>query len=217
MKKIISPRKNSSLYIAGALSILAGLSVFWALYQIYLPINVIIPVKDINAGKILEKNDLGQMTISRRDMPSDSITGENDAVGKYCRDNLYYREPILKRKLGNNPNDYKQSAPENIAIDETYLSFEPNEAKWPRGLKVGGFVTVMGISDFKSEVLAEHVRILEIADGQMLGQIDSLKKAVGVSKEGITLLLKWHQIEALLGSIGKYKELWILPEHPNRQ
>jgi hypothetical protein len=217
MKDIISSRKNINFFSAWILSIMAGLSIFWALYQIYLPVKVIIPVKDIEAGKVLEKNDLGQMTISRKDIPYDSITLEKDAIGKYSKDNLYFKEPILKRKLSNDPSEYKLLAPENIAIDETYLSFEPNEAKWPRGLHEGNFVTIMGVSDFKTEVLAEHLRILEIADSQVMGQIDSLKKAVGAKKGGITLLLKWQQIASLLGNSIKYKEIWILPEHPDRQ
>ncbi len=188
-----------------------------AFYQLYKPVKVIVPMKDIPVGEIITQQDLAQMTISRRDMHSDTVTLAGSAIGKYAKDNLYEKEPILNRKLSEDDSEVKIAPPADIASDETYISFKPNEAKWPSGLSKGNTVSIIGISEYGPTILVEKVRVLSSAGSQTSGQIDNLKSVVGANDGSITLALKWEQVGPFFNGRVLSKELWLVPEHPDKR
>lgn len=217
MQGLKIPKRNMSFWVAVILSLAAGASVFLALHQLYQPVKVIVPIKNLAVGTELQQADLGVKTVSRRDIHPNTITVFQKAVGKYTKDNLYANEPVLSSKLIKEKEGVVLPAPGNIELDETYISFKANEAKWPSGLKEGNFVTIVGTDDVVPEVLVEKVKVIDAPDNKNTGQIDTLKTAVGANVENITLVLKWQQLGPLLDGREKSKELWIVPEHPDKK
>ncbi|MHB8158812.1 MAG: SAF domain-containing protein [Desulfocucumaceae bacterium] len=196
------------------LSAAAGASVLYALYMLYLPVKVLAPKNDIPAGVVIGQDDIGYITVSRRDKHILAITDQKQVIGKYTKDKLYAREPILSKKVVIEQKDISDIK-SGINQDETYLTFKQNEARWPFGIKNGDIVTVVAIFDGGNpQVVGKSLKVLEIASPKnVAGTIDQIKSAVANSPENsITLAIKWNMVGALLMGKTQSKEMWILPE-----
>ena len=180
-----------------------------------MPVKVLVPKVDIRAGSVIGENDIGYLTISRKNMHSLAVTNPGQVVGKYARDRLYSMEPILSVKLTSDQRDLT-GVSGNLARDETYITFKPNEAKWPNGLKSGDSVAVVAVVDGGiPRVIGERIKVLNVAGQKTAtGQLDQIKSAVSSNDNSITLSMKWAQIGPLFYGKTLSKEIWIMPEHP---
>ena len=201
--------------MAVILSAAAGLSILAAAYGLFMPVKVLAPKMDIRAGSVIGENDIGYLTISRKNMHSLAVTNPGQVVGKYARDRLYSMEPILSVKLTSDQRDLT-GVSGNLARDETYITFKPNEAKWPNGLKSGDSVAVVAVVDGGiPRVIGERIKVLNVAGQKTAtGQLDQIKSAVSSNDNSITLSMKWAQIGPLFYGKTLSKEIWIMPEHP---
>jgi len=204
-----------SFWVAVILSAAAGLSILAAAYGLFMPVKVLAPKMDIRAGSVIGENDIGYLTISRKNMHSLAVTNPGQVVGKYARDRLYSMEPILSVKLTSDQRDLT-GVSGNLARDETYITFKPNEAKWPNGLKSGDSVAVVAVVDGGiPRVIGERIKVLNVAGQKTAtGQLDQIKSAVSSNDNSITLSMKWAQIGPLFYGKTLSKEIWIMPEHP---
>ncbi len=218
MPRIKFPAKSMSFWVAVILSLAAGLSVLFALRQLYMPVKVPAPREDIKAGSIITQNDIGYITVSRRDRHAMAVTDPQLIIGKYAREKLYALEPILAQKITSDQKEI-MGISGTLAPDETYISFKPNEAKWPSGLRPGDFVSVVGVIDGGNpQVIGEKIKVLNVSGSKpAAGQIDQLKNVVTGSENSITLALKWSQLGPLFYGRALSKEIWILPEHPAKE
>jgi len=207
-----------SFWVAVILSIAAGLSLLFAAYRLYLPVKVLVPKEDIKAGSVIGENDIGYLTISRKNMHSMAVTNPGQVIGRYARDKLYSMEPILSVKLTSDQRDLI-GVSGNLSRDETYITFKPNEAKWPNGLKSGDSVAVVVVVEGGiPKVIGERIKVLNISGQKTAtGQIDQIKNVVSSSDNSITLSLKWAQVGPLFYGKTLSKELWIMPEHPTKE
>ncbi|MCL6479777.1 MAG: hypothetical protein K6T65_15485, partial [Peptococcaceae bacterium] len=144
-----------------------------------------------------------------------TVTEPHLVVGKYTREKLYALEPILLPKLASDHNEIS-GITGSLAPDETYISFRPNEARWPSDLKAGDLVAVIGlIEGGNPQVIGEKIRVMNATGNKTAaGQIDQLKNVVAGSESSITLVLKWNQLGPLFYGKTLSKEIWIVPEHP---
>lgn len=207
--------KNMSFWVALILSIAAGLSVLVAFYWLYMPVRVVAPKQDIQAGSVLTEADLDYINLSRRDKHSMAVTDPRQVVGKYARDRLYAKEPVLLQKVTADQKEIMGVAG-GLAPGETYVTFMQNEVRWPQGLKEGDSVSVMAVmEDRPPKITAENVAVLKMSGARMdAGQIDQIKNAITNRDGSITLVLKWTQLGPLFYDRTQAKELWIVPEHP---
>jgi len=199
------------------LSIAAGLSILFAAYRLYMPVKVLVPKEDIKAGSVIGENDIGYLTVSRKNMHSMAVTNPGQVIGRYTRDRLYSMEPILSVKLTSDQRDLI-GVSGNLERDETYITFKPNEAKWPNGLKSGDSVSVVAVVEGGiPKVIGERIKVLNISGQKTTtGQIDQIKNVVSSSDNSITLSLKWAQVGPLFYGKTLSKEVWIMPEHPTK-
>ncbi|KJS02169.1 MAG: hypothetical protein VR68_03930 [Peptococcaceae bacterium BRH_c4a] len=204
-----------SFWVAVILSVAAGLSILFAAYRLYLPVKVLAPREDIKAGSVIGEKDIAYLTVSRKDMHSMAVTNPGQVVGRYARDRLYSREPILSIKLTTDERDLIGISG-NLERDETYITFKPNEARWPNGLKSGDSVSVVAVVEGGiPRVMGERIKVLNISGQKTAaGQIDQIKNVVSSSDNSITLSMKWAQAGPLFYGKTLSKELWIMPEHP---
>ena len=203
--------------MAVILSAAAGLSILAAAYGLFMPVKVLAPKMDIRAGSVIGENDIGYLTISRKNMHSLAVTNPGQVVGKYARDKLYSMEPILLVKLTSDQRDLT-GVSGNLGRDETYITFKPNEAKWPNGLRSGDSVSVVAVVEGGiPRVIGERIKVLNVAGQKNItGQIDQIKSAVSSNDNSITLSMKWAQIGPLFYGKTLSKEIWIMPEHPSK-
>ncbi|MFZ5632137.1 MAG: hypothetical protein ACOY40_04755 [Bacillota bacterium] len=218
MRRIKLPAKNMSFWVAMILSVAAGLSVLLAFYRLYMPVRVLAPKQDIKAGSVITQNEIGFLTVSKKDKHSMALTNPRQAVGKYAKDKLYAMEPILSQKITADQREI-MGISGSLGPDETYITFKQNEAKWPQGLKEGDSVSVVAVvEDGIPRVVGEKIKVLNIAGAKAAaGQIDQIKNAITSSDSGITLALRWTQLGPLFYGKSLSKEIWIVPEHPARE
>lgn len=218
MRRIKLPAKNISFWVAVLLTFAAGVSVLSAFYQLYMPVKVLAPKEDIKAGSVIGQNDIGYITVSRRDRHESVLSDPRLVIGKYAKDKLYAMEPILSPKITPDQKEIIGVSGE-LAPDETYISFKPNDARWPQGLKSGDSVSVLGVIDCGyPQVIGEKIKVLNVAGGKVAaGQIDQLKNVITSSDSGITLAMKWMQVGPLFYGRSLSKEIWILPEHQGKE
>ncbi|MCL5057218.1 MAG: hypothetical protein M1130_04325, partial [Actinobacteria bacterium] len=114
--------------MAALLSIAAAASVLLALYRMYIPVKVLAPNKVIPAGAVISQADIGYVTLARRDMHEMALTDPGQVIGKYARVNLYNLEPILSQKITADPSSETKNS---VGQDETWLTLNKNEARWP--------------------------------------------------------------------------------------
>ncbi|MCL6612759.1 MAG: hypothetical protein K6T66_14580 [Peptococcaceae bacterium] len=218
MRRIKLPAKSMSFWVAVLLSLAAGLAVLFAFHRLYMPVKVLAPREDIKAGSIITQNDIGYVTVSRRDRHAMAVTDPQLVIGKYAREKLYAKEPILLPKLAA---DQKEMAGTSgsLAPDETLITFRPNEARWPNDLKAGDLVSVIGVIEGGNpQVIGEKIKVHSVSGSKTAaGQIDQLKNVVTGSESSITLALKWSQLGPLFYGRTLSKEIWIAPEHPAKE
>ncbi|MFZ5650848.1 MAG: SAF domain-containing protein [Bacillota bacterium] len=207
-----------SFWVAVILSIAAGFSILFAAYKLYLPEKVLVPKEDIKAGSVIGQNDIGYITVSRRDRHALAVTDPRLVIGRFAKEKLFAMEPILSVKLTADPKDLI-GVSGSLKKDETYITFKPNEAKWPNGLKNEDLVSVLAVADGGNpKVIGEKIKVLNISGAKTVtGQLDQIKNAVTTSENSITLSLRWDQVGPLLYGRTLAKEIWIMPEHPLKE
>lgn len=212
------PAKDMSFWVALILSIAAGISILFAAYRLYMPVKVLVPKEDIKAGSVIGENDIVYLTVSRKSMHSMSVTSPGQVVGRYAKDRLYSMEPILSVKLTSDQKEL-MGVSGSLKKDETYITFKPNEAKWPNGLKNEDLVSVVAVAEGGSpKVIGEKIKVLSISGAKVaVGQLDQIKNVVATSENSITLSLGWRQVGPLLYGRTLAKEVWIMPEHPLKE
>lgn len=218
MRRIKLPVRNMSFWVAVIISLAAGLSVLFALYQLYLPVKVLAPREDIRAGSVIGQSDIGYITVSRKDRHPMALSDPRLVAGRYAREKLYALEPVLSAKI---TSDQKEifGVGGSLAPDETYITLKPNEVRWPQGVKAGDLVTVIGVIDGGNpQVLGEGIKVVGVSGSRAAaGQIDQIRNAVAGAESSITLALKWLQAGPLFYGKTISKEIWIMPEHPAKE
>ncbi|HBV97394.1 MAG TPA: hypothetical protein DEF36_10160 [Desulfotomaculum sp.] len=202
-----------SFWVAALLSIAAAASVLFALYQVYMPVKVLATNKDIPAGAVIGQADIGYVTLARRDMHQLALTEPGEVIGKYAGVNLYNLEPILSQRITADPSSETKSS---VGQDETWLTLNKNEARWPQNIRAGGTTTAVAILEGGNpQVVGKGIKILSVMDTNinLSGTVEQIKNAVSAnSGDSITLALKWDQVGPILFGKARSKELWLLPE-----
>lgn len=219
MPGIKIPARNMSFWVAVILTAAAGLSVFLALYQLYMPVRVLAPREDIRAGTVVGQNDIIQITVSRRDRHPLALSDPGLVIGKFAVEKLYASEPILAPRMSPDPKEVI-GITGGLSPGQTYATFRYNEARWPNGLKAGDSVSVVGVIEGSApQLIGERIRVLNLTGGRApaAGQIEQLKNAITSVENSITLALEWPQVGSLFYGKSLSKEIWILPEHPAKE
>ncbi|KJS67387.1 MAG: hypothetical protein JL50_08515 [Peptococcaceae bacterium BICA1-7] len=185
----------------------------FALYQVYMPVKVLATNKDIPAGAVIGQADIGYVTLARRDMHQLALTEPGEVIGKYAGVNLYNLEPILSQRITADPSSETKSS---VGQDETWLTLNKNEARWPQNIRAGGTTTAVAILEGGNpQVVGKGIKILSVMDTNinLSGTVEQIKNAVSAnSGDSITLALKWDQVGPILFGKARSKELWLLPE-----
>jgi len=214
--KFAIPKKKVSFWIALLISLSAGTALYFALYQLYMPVNVVEPNKIIDARTVITDKDVEQKSVRRTDKHPKAFSNPQEVIGKYADARLYPGEQIIADRITSNPGIIS-GAFSYLAPDETYVDFTSNEARWPKGLKVGDTVTVAAFIDGQEIKAAEKLKVIGVDDKGPAGVTAQVQQAVSNDPNKITLAIKFEKVGALLGCKAKTKEMRLLPEHPNRE
>jgi hypothetical protein len=198
-----------------ALSAAAGLSVFFTFYRLCLPLKVVVPKSDIDAGSVIGQGDIGYIKISRKDKHSLALTDPQLVVGKLTKQKLYAMEPILSEKITGD-RELAGGLLSSLGPDCTYITLSHNDARWPQGLRTGDTVSAIAVIEGLPGVVGEKLEVLAVSGSAQppAGHLGQIKNTF--SEQSLTLAVKWPQLGPLLHGWSRSKELWIVPEHPAR-
>lgn len=209
--KLKIPKKKISFWVALFLTAAAGMSVYYALNQLYMPTKIIVPNKVIEARTLISSKDLKEIEVSKRDKHSLAVASPTQVVGKYSAVKLYPEEQILTERLTGDPGAIT-GAFSYLAPNETYVTLKSNEARWPRGIKTGDTVTVMAIMEDGPEIIVEKVKVIGMEEPSTI--LDPLKTTGQTSSSSLTIAVDRAIVSVILDRKVKCKEFHLLPDHP---
>lgn len=195
------------------MTLAAGAAVYYAIYQLYLPVKIIVPNKVIEEKQLITAKDLKENYISLRDKHKLAVANPAQVVGKYTTVKLYPEEQILTERLSSDPGAIT-GAFSYLTPNETYVTFHANEVRWPKGVKTGDTLTAIAVTDTGTEKIAEKLKVIGTEEPNTI--LDPIKQAGGQSSsKSITVSMDRAICDKLLDRKVKSKEFYFLPEHPN--
>ncbi|OPX92842.1 MAG: flagellar basal body P-ring biosynthesis protein FlgA [Pelotomaculum sp. PtaB.Bin104] len=216
--KIAIPKKKISFWLALLLTIAAAVAVFYTINQLFIPTTVVVPKKVIAAKDVIAENDVEVKDVRKYDKHPSAFTSIQEVVGKYADVNLYPGEQIITERVTNNPVAVT-GAFSSLNPDETYITFSSNEAKWPKGLKVGDKVTAAAFINNAEVKIGEKLKVISVTGDKTESALEQAKQVATPqsASEKITLAMKFTEAGPLLEGKSKSKDLVFLPEHPNKE
>lgn len=212
IRKLTLPKKKVSFWVALFLTASAGMSVYYSLYQLYMPTKIIVPNKVIEAKTLISAKDLKEFEISKRDKHTLAVANPSQVVGKYSTVKLYPEEQIITERLTGDPGAIT-GAFSYLTPNETYVTLKSNEVRWPKGLKTGDTVTIMAIMEYGPERIVEKVKVIGTEEPSTI--LDPLKQTTGqTSSSSLTIAVDRAIVSVILDRKVKCKELHLLPDHP---
>lgn len=218
IKKITVPKKKLSFWLALLLAIAAGGSVYFAIDRLFMPVQVVVAAKTIEAKTVISDKDVKLVNVSKIDKYPTALTDLKQAVGKYTEVCLYEGEQIIAERLTSSPGTVT-GAFRFLDKDETYLTFTSSEAKWPKGLKAGDTLTAVAFINNVEEKLGERLKVLSVGENNSESGVQQVKQQVlpQNTQEKITIGLKWNQAGKVLEGLARAKQVVFLPEHPEKE
>lgn len=219
-KRAVAPASQKSFWGAGKwaaiiLSVCAGLAVYWALMQVYQPVNVVVATKQIDVLKKIGPADVTIAKVAGRDRHPEAFTDPSQVVGSYAAVPLTKGEQVLATKVTRDLG--KMTAIANMKANETFITLRQNEAVWPGFLKDGDLVTVTACYPDTGQVIDEAVARVVSFSGPipLVSDFKNLREAQsGGNEKEITLAMSVDEAHRVMKAIATAKSVRLLPRHP---
>lgn len=207
---------NSSIrIIAIVLSILAGISVYFAFKQLYEPVPVVVASRSIDGIKQINSSDVTVATVAKRDRHPEAFTSTKQVMDSYSAAPIYQGQQIITPQVVRDPGKMIVESL-NMQMDETFLTLKVQDASWPQGiLKSGDLVTIMGVYPDIGVIEEAVGRVVTASGGSIAQDVKTLRDAeTKMSGTEITLSLKVEDAKRVLLAVNKTKGVYLLPRHP---
>lgn len=210
-------KQNISFWLAVLLSLAAAVSLFATFHLTCKPVKAVIVAKTVQPGHQIQANDLKLGTVFAADLNPGAVRKLEDAVGKYAVSQLYPGEQLIAGRLVQEP-DKTTGAFSYLEPYETYVAFDSNEARWPRGIKEGDTVTAIAVTDEGAQIVGQGLRVIGTDKPvPVLGQLEAMKQAVPDNASSIMIAVSRETVTKLLSAKAESKAFYLLPEHPKLQ
>lgn len=203
-----------SFWVAIIISLAAVISLYVTIQYIYRPVKTVIVTNAIQTGEQLQADNLKEDKVFAADLSPKAIRTIEEAVGMFATSPLYPGEQLTTSRVMKEP-DKITGAFSYLESDETYISFNSSEAKWPKGIKEGDTVTVVAVMAENAIVVGQGLRVIGTDKPvPILGQFEAIKQSVPDNASTITIAISRDEATDLLHSMSKSKLFYFLPEHP---
>jgi len=207
-------KQNISFWVAVIISLAAAVSLYATFNFTYKPIKTVIVAKTVQPGQQLQANDLKVDTVFTGDLNPKAVRRLENVVGKFAASQLYPGEQLIADRLVQEP-DKTTGAFSYLEPYETYVAFDSNEARWPRGIKEGDTVTAVAVTDAGAQIVGQGLRVIGTDKPvPVLGQLEAMKQAVPDNASAITIAVSRDAVTDLLYAKSESKSFYLLPEHP---
>ena len=195
------------------MTLIAGGSVYYTFYQMYQPVQVIVPAVDIPKETLITQEHITTKNISRHSKHPRAITCKDQVLGKFNTVPLYKGEQLLSDRLKEDINIIDLGIFKQLKPNETFVVFNSNEADWPAGVSEGDRVTMVVIDEAGSRVLATNIPVLAtVTQKGIMGA--ALQPGVTEFRE-ITLIFNRDIVGEVLNSKVNSQAIFFIPDHPN--
>jgi hypothetical protein len=210
-------KQNISFWVAVLVSLAAAVSLYATFHFTYKPVKAVIVAKTVQPGHQIQAGDLKLGTVFAGDFNPRAVRRLEDAVGKFAVSQLYPGEQLIADRLVQEPGK-TTGAFSYLEPYETYVAFNSNEARWPRGIKEGDRVTAVAVTDEGALIVGQGLRVIGTDKPvPVLGQIEAMKQAVPDNASTITIAVSRETVTKLLFAKAESKAFYLLPEHPKLQ
>ncbi|NHM26974.1 hypothetical protein G7K71_08250 [Desulfofundulus sp. TPOSR] len=214
LPKLSLKKKNTSFWVAVLLSLAAAFSLYATFHLVYRPVGVVMVAREVRPGEQIRKDALREGTVFAGDLAPGAVRSLDAAVGKYAASSLYPGEQLIADRLVQDP-DKATGAFSYLQPDETYVGFNSEEARWPKGIKEGDTVTAVAVMDTGARIVGTRLKVIGTDKPvPVLGQVQVMKQAVPDNASTITIAVPRNLVAELLYAKARAKAFYLLPEHP---
>lgn len=213
-KKTQSEKPSATKVIALALSVLAGVAVYYALTQLYTPVPVVVAARDVGAVETIDPVDVAVTKVAKRDRHPQAFVDPRQVLGSYAAVNIFRGQQVIAPQVVRDPGKMVAEML-SMKADETFVTLKSQEASWPPVLKSGDLVTVVAVFP-DGEVRDVAVgRVVTAAGSSVVQDIKSLREAEAKSSQTtVTIATKVDQAKMILAALKQSKGVYLLPRHP---
>jgi len=195
------------------LALFAGVSVYWALMQVYQPVPVVTAARDIKEIAQLTEGDLRITEMARRDVHPRACTDPSQVMGQYTLMPITKGEVILTTKVTGDLGRLSDIL--NMKKNETFLVLPAGKVTWPKFLKNNDLVTVVAFYAETSEVVDVAVGKVttETKGTPVIANLQSASQGQ-VPQDSLILALSIPDAHKVIEAINKASAVYLLPRHP---
>lgn len=198
-------------------ALLAGASVYWALLQVYVPVDVIVAARDIKPLEVLKESDLRVTQMAKRDIHPQACLDPSQVLGAYVAVPLTKGEPIFLNKVTRDVGQLSDVL--SMKQQETFISLQAGKVNWPKILKDGDLVSVVA---FYAPTETVPSRIEDVAVGKIAGAVkgtsviaDLQAASQGqVQQDSVLLAVTQEDARKIVKALNEASALYLLPRHP---
>lgn len=203
-----------SFWVAIIMSLATVISLYVTVQCVYRPVNTVIVAKAIQPGEQVQADSLKVDKVFAADLNPKAVRTIEEAVGMHAASPLYPGEQLTTSRIVKDP-DVITGVFSYLEPYETYISFDSNEARWPKGIREGDTVTVIALMEDNALIIGQKLRIIGTDKPvPILSQFEAIKQGVPDNANSITIAVTRDQAVELLYAKSKSKLLYFLPEHP---
>lgn len=214
----ISKPKNknkSILMTAAVVGLIAAGGIYYAFMGIYVPVNVVVAVKDITTQTKITQADVTVKKMSKRDAHPQSLTSLKSVVGSYPRMPITAGEPILKTKVVNNIGTLLDTY-ESLQADEMLIELKANKnVSFPKVLKDGDYVTFVVVKDEGTVEVGKGSKYLSGSGPNIINNFNNLSAGKDPTEGRLLVICKREEGKKVLEATLKSKLVYVMPEHPD--
>lgn len=199
--------------LAVALSILAGVAVYYAFVQVYNPVPVVVAARNIELMKPITEHDLMVKMVSARDRHPRAFRDPKQVAGSYAASVIVRGQQVLAPHVVRDLGKMAGEALE-MAADRTIISVDSRQASWPPVLKAGDLVTVLGVYPEGTRELAV-AKVLATDGKSILQEFYALRDAEPtMSGDQLLLSVAVDTVRELVREFHTAVAIYIIPRHP---
>lgn len=196
-----------------ALSLLAGIAVYWTFLNLYKPVPVVLAAHNIDPLKPIKETDLVVGSTAQRDRHPQAFIDPRQVVGSYSAVSIFKGQQIIAPQVVRDPGKMVVSA-QKVGVDETLLSLKSQEASWPPVLRTGDLVTVVAVYPEQTVEIGVGT-VVSTSGGSVVQDIKNIRDAQSQpSGSQIIISMKFEDAKKTVEAVKTAKGVYLFPRHP---
>lgn len=213
MRVGLGGKRSPIKVVAVLLSILAAISLYYVLNQIYVTVPVVVATKDISVMTEITNADVTVTEVARRDKHPQAFSNPADVVNAYSASKIFKGQQVIAPQVSR---DLDKMTTEALGVDatKTFIHLTTSNASWPPVLNSGDLVTVL--ANYEEEIREVAVAKVVAANKESIfSDIASIREAnVKPTGSDLVLAAKIEDAKKILRATSE-ASVYLLPRDPS--